>query len=294
MLSFFKSARENILFSAKRVRRTYRRAQQEIRFGKPTLESTPIIFANSFPKSGTHLLTQIIQGFSRIGPMVDSGLPAVLTFEGESGKPRHESDILADLKRLQPGDTVYGHLHAMPSVVAYLCRPSMATYFLLRDPRDVVVSHVHYVTEIDPKHAHHKYYTEELQDFNERLNISILGRPGWENPFPDIFQRFEPYLGWLNKPTVMVLHFEELINEMTSTIRRVLDHAIEHGFVITDTCEAAIESLTRGVDPKRSPTFRAGKVGSWRNSFTDDHKRLFKEVAGDLLVKLGYEGDNDW
>jgi len=292
--SFLGGVKVKIVLDAKRARRTFRRVRQEMRFGKHTLEETPILFANSFPKSGTHLLTQILRGFSRIGPAVDSGFPAVVTFEGESGKPRDEVDILADLQRLRPGDTAYGHIHAMPGVVAYLCRPSLATYFLLRDPRDVVVSHVHYVTEMDPNHAHHKYYTEVLRDFDERLSVSILGRPEWDHPFPNICQRFEPYLGWLNRPEVMVLRFEDLITDMTSTIGRVLDHAVKRGFLITGERDLAIENLEGGVDPKRSPTFRLGRVGSWRNSFTDEHKRLFKEVAGDLLVQLGYEDDNDW
>ncbi len=48
------------------------------------------------------------------------------------------------------------------------------------------------------------------------------------------------------------------------------------------------------IDPHRSPTFRKGKIGGWRESFTDEHKHLFKEIAGDLLIRLGYEADFDW
>ena len=36
------------------------------------------------------------------------------------------------------------------------------------------------------------------------------------------------------------------------------------------------------------------KVGGWKEFFTEEHKRLFKEVAGDLLVKLAYEENNSW
>ena len=28
--------------------------------------------------------------------------------------------------------------------------------------------------------------------------------------------------------------------------------------------------------------------------FTDEHKRIFKEIAGDLLIKLRYETDHNW
>jgi hypothetical protein len=52
--------------------------------------------------------------------------------------------------------------------------------------------------------------------------------------------------------------------------------------------------LVEAIQPKKSHTFRSGKTGGWKNHFTDAHKKLFKDVAGDLLVQLGYEKDNDW
>ena len=61
----------------------------------------PVLLANSFPKSGTHLLTQVLQGFPSIGPAVDSGLPAIVTYEGDTGRQRQAVEILADLERLK-------------------------------------------------------------------------------------------------------------------------------------------------------------------------------------------------
>jgi hypothetical protein len=39
---------------------------------------------------------------------------------------------------------------------------------------------------------------------------------------------------------------------------------------------------------------RKGVAGDWKNVFTEEDKRVFKEAAGDVLVELGYEKDNDW
>ncbi len=39
---------------------------------------------------------------------------------------------------------------------------------------------------------------------------------------------------------------------------------------------------------------RKGIAGDWSNVFTERNKRVFKEVAGDLLIELGYEKDYDW
>jgi hypothetical protein len=52
--------------------------------------------------------------------------------------------------------------------------------------------------------------------------------------------------------------------------------------------------MAAAIDPGRSYTFRAGKTGEWRKHFSADHKNKFKEIAGDLLVRLGYEEDQGW
>jgi len=36
------------------------------------------------------------------------------------------------------------------------------------------------------------------------------------------------------------------------------------------------------------------RTGNWRSRFMPEHKRLFKELLGDLLIKMGYERDANW
>jgi hypothetical protein len=279
---------------AKLLRRTLRRAQQKMRYHRWSLHDVPILFANSFPKSGTHLLTQVLKGFSRLGPAVDSGLPAITSFDGYTGRPHTEIEIQADLEQLLPGDIAYGHLHALPKAIEFLCQDGVGTFFILRDPRDVVVSHVHYVTDIEPSHIHHHYYKDKLNDFNERLETSILGLSDPAIPFPDIRARFEPYMAWLDRPEVLTLHFEDFVTNREGSIEQVYKHAVARGFQAAVEKEKAIGVLAQGVDPQRSPTFRSGKVGDWKTQFSHENKRLFKEIAGDLLIQLGYEQNHDW
>lgn len=282
-------------FQARLLRRLLRRLAQAVRNRRVSLAGVPVLFANSFPKSGTHLLTQVLQGFPQLGPAVESGLPAIVTFEGDSGRARAVREILADLQRLLPGDIAYGHVHALPEAVDFLCQPGYCAYFILRDPRDVVVSHVHYVTEMEPDHIHHRYYTQTLTSFDERLRTSILGLPDPDIPFPDIRARFAPYLGWLERPEVLVLHYEEFITDRQAALGQVLDHAERRGFPLHCARPEAIQILSDSIDPQRSPTFRSGKIGGWRRQFSPEHTRLFKEVTGDLLIRLGYvERDDDW
>lgn len=277
--------------SLKSIRHRGRRALARLRWGAV---DGPVLFGNSFPKSGTHLLTQVLEGFTALGPAVDSGLPPVITFDGPTGKPRPLSAILADLSRLQPGDVAYGHLHAEPEIQAALCADGMAPYFIYRDPRDVVVSHVHYVTEMEPNHVHHRYYSEQLHTFEERLRVSILGLPELDVPFPDIAGRFAPYLGWLERPEMLSLRYEDFLAAPQETLGRVLDHATRRGFKSRVERGQAIEILQKHMDPKRSPTFRSGGAGGWRKHFTPEITALFKQASGDLLTRLGYEPDANW
>jgi len=279
---------------AKLARRWLRRSRQSLRYRRLSLKGIPVLFANSFPKSGTHLLTQVLQGFPQIGPVVDSGLPAVVTYEADSGRARSVDEILRDLHKLLPGDIAYGHIHALPEAMAYLCQTGVAAYFILRDPRDVVVSHVYYVTEMEPDHIHHHYYAQELPDFEARLRTSITGLPNPEIPFPNIYERFAPFLGWLEKPEILTLRYEDFLSDQIGTLGQVFDHAVERGFVPSVERQAALQILSNSIDPQRSPTFRSGKSGGWRDQFSQENKCLFKEVAGDLLLRLGYEVNDDW
>lgn len=282
------------MMKARLVRRLIRRLRQQIRYARLSLQGLPIFFANSFPKSGTHLLTQILQAFADLGPAVDSGLPAVVMYEGDVGRLRSEDEIVADLKRFLPGDIGYGHLHHLPSVAQILSSPPFATYFILRDPRDVAVSHVHYVTEMEPRHAHHAYFAHELTTFEERLAATICGAPNANPPLPSLADRLAPYLGWLEEPSILTLRYEDFWQDRQSVLRKVLEHAVRRGFPLRQNVEEALRVLENSIQPQRSPTFRKGGMGGWREAFTPYHRQLFKECCAEIVEVLGYEKDENW
>ncbi len=288
------TVKNTLSIHAKLIRHAFRRGMTQMKMRSGSLVNSPIFFANSFPKSGTHWLTQVMEALPMVGPAVDSGLPAVVMYEGSSGRERSEREILTDLSRFKPGDTGYGHLHARPEIINYLIRPEWCSYFIVRDPRDIVVSHVYYVADIEPNHVHHDYYVSVLKTFEERLRTSILGRPDAANPFPDIKGRFDPFLDWFNYPEVFCLKYEDAISTPAEMIHKILHHASNRGLSLYLNEPEAVQTLVDALDPRRSPTFRQGKSGGWRKHFTSEITRLFKDVAGDLLIQLGYEKDLNW
>ncbi|MBL8102742.1 MAG: sulfotransferase domain-containing protein [Anaerolineales bacterium] len=264
---------------------------QRLRFASQPAD-LPILLGISFPKSGTHLLDQILLGFSNVAPYAKRVHSFYAEYEGESGKKREPEKALAWLDSLRPRDVASAHLFARPDAVTRVCSPKFVPYFIFRDPRDVVVSHVFYVTDMEVRHVHHDYY-QSLPDFNARLNVSILGRPDAGIEFSNIADRFEPYLGWLDHPEVLPIHFEDLIHDRTTALNKIMDHLLAR-FPLQTSRQLILDSLETSINPKKSPTFRSGKTGEWKKYFTDEHKKIFKEAAGDLLIKLGYEKDHDW
>ncbi|GAB4505259.1 MAG: hypothetical protein Fur0043_22540 [Anaerolineales bacterium] len=268
---------------------------QRIRFASlPTPpDGWPILLGISFPKSGTHLLDQILLGFSQVAPFSTRLHSFYAEYEGESGRKRTAAESLAWLDSLRPRDVASAHLFARPEVVPRVTSPAFVPYFIFRDPRDVAVSHVFYVTEMEPNHVHHAYYAS-LPNFDARLETSILGRPEADVEFPDIAARFAPYLGWLEQPAVMKIHFEDLVNDRRATLERILEHFLRRCGLFQTPRSLILEALEASINPNKSPTFRSGKTGEWKKHFTPEHKRIFKEVAGHLLIRLGYETGLDW
>ncbi|GAB4545951.1 MAG: hypothetical protein Fur002_20580 [Anaerolineales bacterium] len=263
---------------------------QQIRFAPQP--QPPVLLGVSFPKSGTHLLDQILLGFSKVAPYARRLHSFYAEYEGESGIKRDPQQALRWLDSLHPADIASAHLFARPQVLERVCAPNFIPYFIFRDPRDVVVSHVFYVTEMEARHVHHAYY-QSLPNFDARLMASILGRPDSPAEFPNIAERFAPYLGWMRHPDALTIRFEELIQDRAAALTRIMEHALAR-IQLSAPRERILAALEESINPKKSPTFRSGKTGEWKKHFTAEHKKIFKDAAGDLLIQLGYEKNKDW
>jgi len=263
-----------------------------LRWKRLSFTEAPPIFGNSKPKSGSHLLWQILNGFTQVMPYKYVEADPVRTIKQDGGR-RTADRIAGDLRHIPKGVIGWGYVEASPENVAVLCQPGRVNYFIYRDPRDLLVSQVFFATDMHDEHGMHEFY-KSLPDFGERLKVAITGIDRDGLKMVSVKGRYEGVFEWLEQPGVMCIRFEDLIEERDSTLNAMLDEVEKTGYKIPTPRERALDVLVAAIQPKKSHTFRSGKTGGWKEYFTEEHKALFKDVAGDLLVRLGYEEDNNW
>jgi len=272
------------------LRPTGKTAQAILRWQRFSFHEAPPIFGNSKPKSGSHLLLQILNGFTQIMPYRYVDAEPIRTIKKDGGR-RAADDILKDLHTASQGVISWGYLDATKENASFLTQAGRVNYFIYRDPRDMLVSQVFFATDMHEEHGMHAYYNS-LSDFGARLNVAITGVDQDGLKMVSVKQRYEGVFQWLAQKNVMCIRFEDLINSRDVTLNAMLDEVETTGYKIPTPRAKALSVLVEAIQPKKSHTFRSGKTGGWKEYFTEEHKKLFKDIAGDLLIKLGYEKNN--
>lgn len=268
----------------------WRRYRARMRWGDQKVNTSPRVFGNAIPKSGSHLLIQVLLGLTRIGPFIDPGFPPVNRFEGNTRL--EEPERISEINQMRSGEIRYGYAPCREPYLSAITAPGRASVFIYRDPRDLLVSHVFYAKDIHTGHGMHEYYNNVLKTMEERLNVAIEGcdLPGLG--LPTVYERYQNFLGWFDVENVLCLRFEDFINNQIPTLNQLLDYIESFGVSFSVSREEALEIMSATNQPKKSGTFRKGKPGNWREHFSDENKKRFKAVAGDLLTRLGYEDDD--
>lgn len=252
----------------------------------------PPVLTNSVPKSGTHLLDQIVAGLPQ-----RTNYGGFLSSMTSSFQMRQRSDasVAAYIRATVPGENVRAHVFCRPAYVEEFERLNFVHYFIYRDPRDVVVSGCHYLREINPWHRLRRYF-RNCQTLEEAILMNIRGLTHVDPsiPLPSIAERFSRYEGWIHCPQVCAVRFEDLRGaEGPAALERLVQHFASR-CAEPPPVEATLERVNMTIKPERSHTFRKGQGGGWVEAFTPACKDAFKSVAGDLLVRLGYETDDNW
>src|SRR5687767_1536652 len=273
-------------------RRPAKHVQAVLRWRRLSFNDVPPVFGNSKPKSGSHLLLQVLAGMCEVAPYKYVEAEPIRTIT-KDGRRKRKEEILDELRRIPRGVIGWGYVDVSPENVAFLCQPGRVNYFIYRDPRDLLVSQVFFATDMQEEHGMHAFY-KSLPDFDERLKVAITGIDRDGLYMVNVKKRYEGVFQWLEQKNVMCLRFEDLINNREATLNAMLDEVEKTGYKIPMPREKTLAILMQAIQPKKSHTFRSGKTGGWREHFTEEHKKLFKDVAGDLVIRLGYEKNINW
>ena len=71
-----------------------------MRWKRLSFNDAPPVFGNSKPKSGSHLLLQILNGFTRVMPYKYVEADPVRTIE-KAGRRKSNEEVLGELKRVR-------------------------------------------------------------------------------------------------------------------------------------------------------------------------------------------------
>jgi hypothetical protein len=228
------------------------------------------VLATTFPKSGTNLLIQYL------GRPAHIRVSGSVLFEGVGlVEPDEAMNTPASITEHQIRNftgVAFGHVPCHEEFWAATHSVPTLVIALIRDPRDVIVSHALWVKK---RPVAHMNYLIDGVPLSERIDpIGDLIRMSAE--------RWKGFLGWLRKPT-LVVRFEELVRNPVDICRRIVTRVPVSVFRA-----GSAEGMVNRADKESSPTYRKGHPGDWVNHFTTEHMRLYQEHMAETHRELGY------
>lgn len=258
-----------------------------------------LVICNSYPKSGTHLLYQILYSIPDLYKWDD-----IVSVQALCGIMNTISHIQWKVGSAPNGSIVRSHLMYAGEILEILEEFNCKILFIYRDLRDVAVSHARWVTKEERIFLHDIY--RQYSDFDRQLMNSIKGIP-LGSPFssnvsqPDIGTDFARWKGWITDTNTYAIKFEDLVGERgggsESKRFEVIEEILAHLDINLSSRQIKTQFASKTLNPEESHTFKKGgkgSIGGWKNVFNESHKEEFKKVAGQTLIDLGYEQNFSW
>lgn len=192
-----------------------------------------------------------------------------------------------------PKHTMVTHLYVDHPTYAAIPKPgSHKSFFVMRDPRDIVVSW--YFHALSPTTAQ----LGPIPDMRRRL-VGESFDEGMRYVIDTVigFGTVDAQMSWLRAtpdPAVAIFRYEDLAADNRAFLARLfahLDIGMPDGDFDRLVDRFAFHRLSGGrtageEDPQSH--YRKGVPGDWRNYFDADLERYFRAAAGDALDILGY------
>jgi len=234
----------------------------------------------SIPKSGSHCLGNLLSALEN------------KHFETR-GHERDHNNILPMITEIKAWDKrnviSYVHMPYKTSEADLFVAHNIKIFFIYRDPRDQLLSAINHFKDAD---RHIKTLNDKIYYYINTRSYNAFGK----DIQPGVYGLYASFMPWAFDERVCAVRYEDLVGEegggseeqQTETIQRVAAHL---GKTLTDEeVELVAKKIYGG-----TRTFYKGQIGRWRELFAAGHKKAFKEnSAGQLLVALGYEENENW
>jgi hypothetical protein len=186
--------------------------------------------------------------------------------------------------------------------------PEAKVIHIIRDGRDVAVSLIHHMwNNAKAEGGIYDLEPEELEKRDAFRKGSLF--PGAESLFTEkrLIRIATDWSAEVGKATVdgpallgdnyTEVRYENLLERPIVETRRLLkflgaDDSEEKAKRCIEMAGFERRSNRKRGQEDSSSRFRKGVAGDWKNAFTQEDQRIFEEIAGGLLLKLGYK-END-
>jgi hypothetical protein len=233
------------------------------------------LFLISIPKSGTHLIYELVRAFGYHTGGEPPEFPNGQTWYHVEYQNSHTAaaDFFVDTIRRAP----FGNRHHR-----FISSPAI---FVYRHPLDVLVSEAHYY-HLDGKTAFAGWF--EGLDFRARA-----GRLLNENHLlGSLRERTAKFLPWLDFPNVIGVSFEELVGEAGGGIDREQQDLI-WSLQLKLQVPGDPREIAATVFNTQAATFRAGQIGAYKRELPPNWINRFFKTDKALLAAFGYPAAPD-
>lgn len=235
------------------------------------------------PESGLFFRKRTVP--TRLVDIFDLPRPKVTRLARESGSRAEFIDGFFELYARRSGKQRWAEKSPRNvQALDYIFRsfPKARFIHVIRDGRDVACS-----LRTFPRH---EVVEGELVPLETRNPLE----PGIERWVSDIAAA----LPYRSDPRYLEIRYEDVVANTRETIAKVLEFVGEpwdEGVLR----HAEVESSSRDVtkfpqNPEAKKPVTDESIGRWKRDLTPDEREVFNELAGGLLVEMGYENSSDW
>jgi hypothetical protein len=253
------------------------------------------IIVCGYPKSGNTWLTRLVAEI--VGCPV-SGFWCI---------PHQKEEAIEGLERESDCQCFKAHqsIEQMEYTFKYYANGSEKIIYVIRDPRDIIVSASHYFHL--PPHYLRIYLLMSLfpsgsemyyKLFNtQKYNLDILTR-GLLKGIKDIVWLHVPWnehvMGYL-KSDVLIIKYEDLKSDPLCEAKKICGYLnIERSekklleSISIQSFDNKKKKFLENNDLQKAKFLRKGKTGEWKEVLSDHNINMINEEIGDFLQQLGY------